>query len=104
MVFRYTVPASEEGRALKSVLRESLRLSAAQIRRLKAADALSVNGERSFPDRLLRQGDVLVMDMTEPEPSFPPEEGPLAILCNQAFCLVEEMRRGGGRGHGEGSL
>ena len=94
MVFRYTVPASEDGRALKNVLRGTLRLSAAQLRRLKAADALSVNGERSFPDRLLRQGDMLVMDMTEPEPSFPPEEGPLAILYEDEHLLALDKPRG----------
>ncbi len=94
MVFRYTVPASEDGRALKNILRGTLRLSAAQLRRLKAADALSVNGERSFPDRLLRQGDVLVMDMREPEPSFPPEEGPLSILYEDEYLLSLDKPRG----------
>ena len=57
MVLRYTVAASEEGRTLKSVLRQSLRLSAAQLRRQKAADALFVNAEPCFVTRLLHAGD-----------------------------------------------
>ena len=64
MVLRYTVPAAEDGRTLKSVLRSSLRLSAAQLRRLKAADAFLVNGEPSFADRRLRRGDELTLPMT----------------------------------------
>ena len=84
MVFRYTVPAAEEGRVLKSVLRDSLRLSAAQLRRLKAADALSVNGELSRVDRQLRTGDKLEFTLSEPEPAYPPEEGPLTVLFEDA--------------------
>ncbi len=94
MVFRYTVPASEEGRALKSVLRESLRLSAAQIRRLKAADAFSVNGEPCFVDRTLRCGDALSFTLTEDEPAFPPEEGPLTVLFEDEHLLAVDKPQG----------
>ncbi|MBR6377550.1 MAG: RluA family pseudouridine synthase [Oscillospiraceae bacterium] len=94
MVFRYTVPASEDGRALKSVLRGTLRLSAAQLRRLKAADALSVNGERAFPDRQLHRGDEIILDMREPAPAFPPEEGPLAVLFEDEHLLALDKPQG----------
>ena len=94
MVFRYTVPASEDGRTLKSVLRGTLRLSAAQLRRLKAADALSVNGERVFPDRQLRRGDVVCLDLREPAPAFPPEEGPLTVLFEDEHLLALDKPQG----------
>ena len=76
MVIRYTVPASEDGRILKNVLRDSLRLSTALLRRLKAADALSVGGERSRADRVLHTGDELMLLLTEDAPAFPPEAAP----------------------------
>ncbi len=94
MVLRYTVPASEEGRTLKSVLRQSLRLSAAQLRRLKAADALFVNAEPCFVTRLLHAGDEVLLTLTEPEPAFPPEEGPLTVLFEDAHLLALDKPRG----------
>jgi 23S rRNA pseudouridine1911/1915/1917 synthase len=94
MVIRYTVPASEEGRALKNVLRDSLRLSAAQLRRLKAADALLVSGERSRADRVLHAGDELLLQLTEDAPAFPPEEGPLTVLFEDEHLLALDKPRG----------
>ena len=94
MILRYTVPAEEEGRTLESVLRSTLRLSAAQMRRLKAADAFLVNGEPVYADRLLRQGDALTLPMTEPEPAFPPEEGPLTVLFEDEHLLAVDKPRG----------
>jgi 23S rRNA pseudouridine1911/1915/1917 synthase len=94
MVFRYTVPASEDGRTLKTILRGTLRLSAAQLRRLKAADALSVNGERAYLDRQLRRGDEVFLDMREPAPAFPPEEGPPTILFEDEHLLALDKPQG----------
>ena len=94
MILHYTVPAAEDGRTLKSVLRDSLRLSAAQLRRLKAADALSVNGVPCYADHRLREGDKLALPMTEPEPAFPPEEGPLAVLYEDEHLLAVDKHRG----------
>jgi 23S rRNA pseudouridine1911/1915/1917 synthase len=94
MILNYAVPASEAGRTLKSVLRGSLRLSAAQLRRLKAADALLVNGEPRYADHRLQAGDVLTLVMTEDAPAFPPEEGPLAVLFEDAHLLAVDKPRG----------
>ena len=94
MVFRYTVPDAEEGRTLKSVLRGSLRLSAAQLRRLKAADALFVNGESCHASRLLRQGDELVLTLTEDAPAFPAEEGALSVLFEDEYLLAVDKPQG----------
>ena len=94
MVFRYIVPAAEEGRSLKSVLRDSLRLSAAQLRRLKAADALYVNGELSSVDQRLLEGDKLEFSLPEPRPSFPPEEGPLTVLFEDDHLLAVDKPQG----------
>jgi len=94
MVIRYTVPASEDGRILKNVLRDSLRLSTAQLRRLKAADALSVGGERSRADRVLHTGDELMLLLTEDAPAFPPEEAPLTVLFEDEHLLALDKPRG----------
>ncbi len=94
MVIRYTVPASEDGRILKYLLRDSLRLSAAQLRRLKAADALWVGGERSRTDRVLHTGDELMLLLTEDAPSFPPEEAPLTVLFEDEHLLALDKPRG----------
>ncbi len=94
MILNYAVPASEAGRTLKSVLRGSLRLSAAQLRRLKAADALLVNGEPRYADHRLQAGDILTLVMTEDAPAFPPEEGPLAVLFEDAHLLAVDKPRG----------
>ena len=94
MVIRYTVPASENGRMLKNVLRDSLRLSTAQLRRLKAADALSVSGERSRVDRVLHTGDELVLRLTEDAPAFPPEDAPLTVLFEDEHLLAVDKPRG----------
>ena len=94
MELRYAVPASEDSRALKSILRESLRLSAAQLRRLKAADALFLNGERVRVDRRASAGDRLTLVLTEPEPAFPAEEGPLQVLLEDEHLLVLDKPRG----------
>ena len=94
MVIRYTVPASEDGRILKNVLRDSLRLSTALLRRLKAADALSVGGERSRADRVLHTGDELMLLLTEDAPAFPPEEAPLTVLFEDEHLLALDKPRG----------
>ncbi len=94
MEFTYVVPTGEEGRTLKTVLHDSLRLSTAQLRRLKAAGAFSVNGERCFINRTLRRGDELRLTLTEPAPAFPPEEGPLKVLFEDEQLLAVDKPQG----------
>lgn len=94
MELRYTVFAADGGRALKSLLRDTLRLSATQLRRLKAADALFVNGLRAHVGQTLAAGDLVTLTLTEPPPSFPPEEGPLEILLEDEQLLAVNKPQG----------
>ncbi len=81
MILTFTVPDGPDRKAY-NVLRRELKASAAFVRRLKAAGALTVNGEPSFTDRVLHPGDVLAADVDacEPESDLVPENGPLSVL------------------------
>ena len=89
-------PASPEdaGRPLRNVLRSSLRLSAAMVRRLKAADAFRVNGVSVHTDYRMQPGDVLTLTLTEPEPDFPAENGELSVLYEDDCILAVDKPRG----------
>ena len=81
MILTFTVPEGPDRKAYH-VLRRELKASAAFVRRLKSAGALSVNGEPSFTDRILHPGDVLAADVDacEPASGLVPESGPLSVL------------------------
>jgi len=95
MIFRHTVLCEEDGNSLKNALRNTLRLSATQIRRLKAADAIFVNGDHGRMGQIIRCGDNLEVIITEPEPSFPAEDGaPLTVLFEDEHLLVVDKPQG----------
>ena len=94
MTILYTVGPDDRKRALKDLLRNELRLSAAQLRRLKAADGISVNGERAFVTRRLENGDRIELTLTEEAPDFPPEPGPLTILYEDEHLMAVDKPRG----------
>ncbi len=93
MTLRYTAGARDEGRKLYYVLRNELRLSETALKRLKAANAIRVNGEAAFTTRTLRPGDAVTCDLmlSEPAPDFPPERGPLTVLFeNEGFLVANK--------------
>jgi len=95
MILRHTVHYEEDGNILKYVLRNTLRLSATQIRRLKAAGAFFINGEHGRMDQIIRCGDNLEVILSEPEPSFPAENGaPLIVLFEDEHLLVVDKPQG----------
>ena len=94
MTLTYTADAADAGRALRSILRGSLHLSTAQLRRLKAADAFRVNGGSVHTDYRMQPGDVLKLTLTEPEPDFPAEDGALDILYEDDCVLAVSKPRG----------
>ena len=79
---------------MKTVLRETLRLSSAQLRRMKAAGSFSLNGERVFVTAPVRAGDVVTAELMEETPSFPPEEGPLSVIYEDGHLLAVDKCRG----------
>ncbi len=94
MTLCYTASARDLGRTLDSILRNELRLSTARIRRLKAADAVRVNGCAVFTNHRLSPGDRIELNLTEEPPAFPPEPGPLEILFEDEHLLVVDKPRG----------
>ena len=94
MEFRYLSADADSGRTLKSILRDTLRLSATQIRRLKAADALRLNGAPALVTRTVQPGDLVTLTLTEPPPEYPPEAGSLAVLYEDEHLLAVDKPRG----------
>lgn len=93
MTLRYTAGARDEGRKLYYVLRNELKLSETAVKRLKAANAIRVNGEAAFTTRTLHAGDAVTCELalSEPAPDFPPERGPLTVLFeNEGFLVANK--------------
>ncbi len=89
----YLARPEDEGRKVYHVLKNTLSLSAEQIKRLKRAGAVYVDGKGVFMDRRLAPGETLEADLaaTETAPDFPPEEGELDIIFeNDAFLAVNK--------------
>lgn len=93
MKLTYTAGERDRDRKVYHVLRNDLRISAEGIRRLKAADAVAVNGEPVHMDRRLLPGQTLTADLTlaEEAPDFPAERGDMEILFeNDAYLAVNK--------------
>ncbi len=94
MELAYTVPAARAGWTLKGILHDELRLSVSQVRRLKAAGLLWVNGEVSGVRRLLQAGDRVSLQLTEPAPDYPEEPGELEVLYEDGHFLAVNKPQG----------
>ena len=81
MILRYTVPEGET-RKVYNVLRKELAVSSTLVRRLKNFDAIKVDGETAFTDRILLAGQTLTVeiDKAEPESDIVPEGGKVDII------------------------
>ena len=85
--------ASREGR-LSSFLLGELRMSSSLMNKLKWGDALRVNGVPQRTNYPVQPGDVLTVQLDEPEPEYPPEDGPLTILFEDDWLLAAEKPAG----------
>ena len=85
--------ASREGR-LSSFLLGELKMSSSLMNKLKWGDALRVNGVPQRTNYPVQPGDVLTVQLDEPEPEYPPEDGPLAILFEDEWLLAAEKPAG----------
>ena len=63
MELSLSVSPSQAGRPLKSVMRNELCVSAAALRRLKAAGALYVNGAPVYANYVLSEGDLVTVPL-----------------------------------------
>ena len=85
--------AQREGR-LSSFLREEMALSAGLMNRLKWKDRILVNGKPEHTDYPVKPGDEIRVLMEDPSIAYPPEEGPLTILYEDAFLLAVDKPAG----------
>ena len=88
-----TYIARREGQ-LSSFLRGELNMSLSLMNKLKWGDALRVNGEPRHTNYPVQPGDVITVAMEEPEPEYPPQDGPLEILYEDDWLLAVEKPAG----------
>lgn len=79
---------------LLSALRRELRISDGLVRRLKPLDAFRVNGVSAHTNQILQPGDVVTVNLQEPEPDLPAEDGPLDILYEDEALLAVDKPAG----------
>jgi len=94
MKLDYIVLPSQDGRTLKSLMRETLRLSSTQVRRLKAADSLYVNDAPVYTNHVLQSGDRIHLHLEESAPEYPAEPGELDILYEDELLLAVNKPQG----------
>lgn len=85
--------ATHEGR-LSSFLKEELKMSTGLMNRLKWQDLILVNGKPEHTDYPVKSGDTITVILDEPEPEYPPEEGPLTILYEDDHLIAVEKPAG----------
>ncbi len=85
--------ANRAGR-LSSFLREELKMSTGLINRLKWQELLFVNGKAVHTDYAVAPGDVITVPLNEPEPAYPPQDGELTILFEDAHLLAVDKPAG----------
>lgn len=82
MVLTYTAAEGDAGRTVYSVMRRELCVSASLLRRLKRADAISVDGQSAYTNHILAAGETVTLNLLlgEPPCDLVPEQGELEIL------------------------
>lgn len=85
--------AQRAGR-LSSFLKEEMAVSTGLMNRLKWQDKLYVNGVPRHTDFAVQPGDVITVPLAEPEPEYPAEDRPLAILYEDADILAVDKPAG----------
>ncbi len=85
--------AQREGR-LSSFLRGEMKMSSSLMNKLKWGDAIQVNGQPQRTNFPVRPGDVITVLLEEPEPEYPPEDGPLTILYEDDHLLAVDKPAG----------
>lgn len=85
--------ATHEGR-LSAFLKEELKMSTGLMNRLKWQDLILVNGKPEHTDYPVRPWDLITVILDEPDPEYPPEEGPLTILYEDDHLIAVEKPAG----------
>lgn len=88
-----THTALRSGR-LSSFLKDDLKMSSGLINRLKWQQLIFVNGNPEHNDFTVHPGDVITVVLDEPQPDYPPEDGDLTILFEDASLLAVDKPAG----------
>ncbi len=88
-----TCIAAREGR-LSSFLKEEMKMSTGLMNRLKWQDKIFVNGKAEHTDFAVKTGDVIIALLDEEEPDYPPQEGELTVLYEDAYLLAVDKPAG----------
>lgn len=85
---------SKAGGRLSSVLREEMGMSMSLMNKLKWADRLTVNGVPCHTDYSVQPGDTVEALLPDGKPEYPPEDGPLTVLYEDAHFLAVDKPAG----------
>lgn len=85
--------AQREGR-LSSFLLGEMKMSYALMNKLKWGDSLRVNGEPQRTNYAVKPGDELCVQLEEPMPDYPAEQGALEILYEDEYLLAVDKPAG----------
>lgn len=96
-ILTHTVTVAEDGQTAKQLLRGLWHISGSLLSRLKFRDAITANGVPVPVNHILRTGDVLGADVSDPPGQHPhilPVDYPLAILYEDEDLLLLDKPAG----------
>ena len=92
------IAPEEEGLTVRRYLRSRLGFSARAVSRAAFADTgILVNGQRAFTDRVLRAGDIMIVeigDRKKPKKAVVPGNWPLPIVWEDEYLLIADKPAG----------
>ena len=90
MILTYGVTEADSGKKVYTILRRELWVSVALTRRLKQVQAIFLNGQPVFTDRIVSAGDTVTVDIAAAEPPCDniPEAGEPHILYEDAGLIA----------------
>jgi len=84
-----TITAAQAGRTVRAVLKNDLSVSTRLLNRLKRREgALLCNGVPVFTNAVLREGDILTADLSDPAGTLPPIPMDLSILYEDPSLVI----------------
>lgn len=88
-----THTALRDGR-LSTFLKQEMKMSTGLVNRLKWQEKILVNGLPQHNDFAVKTGDVITALLDEEEPNYPPQEGDISILYEDAHILAVDKPAG----------
>ncbi len=91
------ISCAEDGCSVKTLLKNRYLLSTTLLNRIKGSESgLLCNGARVHTDYILREGDILLVDLSDPRdtPLPPPLPMPLRVVYEDAWLLVVDKPAG----------